>query len=96
MQNILAEKKNTYTSVLKQSQTVEILMLQIMMAEEKFINTLDSKELSGLDDYRRGSMRPSTRIKSFDVGSGITNDASDMSQTEAEHARIFQMTWPGP
>ena len=85
-----AEKKNTYTSVLKQSQTVETLMLQIMMAEEKFINTLDSKELSGLDDYRRGLNEALTRIKSFDVGSGITSDASEMSQTEAEHARIFQ------
>ncbi len=85
-----AVKKNTYMSVLDHSQTVETLMLQIMMGEEKFINTLDSKELSGLDEYRRGLNEALTQLKSFDVGAGITNEAAAMSQTEAEHASVFQ------
>ncbi|MGO9021427.1 MAG: methyl-accepting chemotaxis protein [Syntrophobacteraceae bacterium] len=85
-----AVKKNTYMSVLEHSQTVETLMLKIMMGEEKFINTLDSKELSGLDEYRRGLNEALTRIRSFDAGAGIANDAATMSQTEAEHARVFQ------
>jgi len=85
-----ADKKNAYWSVLEQSQTIETLMLQIMMAEEKFINSLDSKELSGLDEYRRGLNEALTRIKSFDIGSGTASDAASMSQAETEHARAFQ------
>jgi methyl-accepting chemotaxis protein len=85
-----AVKKNTYMSVLEHSQTVETLMLQIMMGEEKFINTLDSKGLSGLDEYRRGLNEALTGIKSFDAGAGMGNEAAAMSQTEAEHASVFQ------
>ncbi len=90
-----AAKKNTYASVLKHSQMVEILMLQVMMAEEKFINTLDPNELSSLSDCRQRLGEALERIRSFDVGAGIGNDASAMSQTEAEHARIFRLTAQG-
>jgi len=88
-------KKNTYTSVLKHSLMVETLMLQVMMAEEKFINTLDPKELSGLSDYRRRVDEALERIRSFDVGAGIGNEAAAMSQAEAEHARIFELAAQG-
>ena len=36
-----AIKKNTYMRVQQQSQTIEAVMLQIMMAEEIFTNSLD-------------------------------------------------------
>ena len=84
-------KKDAYMTVLQQSQTVETVMLQIMMAEEKFINTLDSKELSGLGDYKRRLDEALTRIKSFDAGAGISDSATLVSQTEVEHSRIFQV-----
>jgi methyl-accepting chemotaxis protein len=87
-----AVKKNNYMTVLQESQTVETVMLQMMMAEEKFINTLDSEHLSGLDDFRRRLNQSLTQIRSFDVGGGIADDAALMSKTEAEHAKIFQMT----
>lgn len=88
-------KKNTYMTVLQQSQTVETVMLQIMMAEEKFINTLDSQELSSLGDYRHRLEEALTRIKSYDVGAEIINEAALMSKTEAEHARVFQLVAQG-
>ncbi len=83
-------KKNAYMAVLGQSQTGETVMLQIMMAEEKFINTLDSRELSGLGGYKLRLEETLTRIKSYNAGAGISDSAAQMSQTEAEHGRIFQ------
>ena len=90
-----AIKKNTYMRVQQQSQTIEAVMLEIMMAEEKFINSLDSAELSGLTEYRKQLGASLTELKSFDVSAEIASDAANMSQTEAEHARVFQMMAQG-
>jgi hypothetical protein len=90
-----AAKKNTYINVLKNSQMVETLMAQVMMTEEKFINTLDQKALSGLEDRRRKLDEALGQIQSLDVGAQIGSDAAAMSKTEAEHARIFQETATG-
>jgi methyl-accepting chemotaxis protein len=90
-----AIKKNTYMRVQQQSQTIEAVMLEIMMAEEKFINSLDSTELSGLTEYRKQLGASLTELKSFDVGTEIASDAANMSQTETEHARVFQMLAQG-
>jgi methyl-accepting chemotaxis protein len=86
-----AVKKNNYMTVLQQSRTVEAVMLQIMMAEEKFINTLASEDLSGLEQYRRKLNEALTQIKSFDVGGGIADDAALVSKIETEHTQVFQM-----
>ncbi|HYA40362.1 MAG TPA: methyl-accepting chemotaxis protein [Syntrophobacteraceae bacterium] len=85
-----AVEKNTYMNVFQQSRAVETAMLQIMMAEEKFINTQDSKELSGLNEYRRTLDEALSFMKSSGSGEGIANEAAGMSQTEAEHARVFE------
>ena len=90
-----AIKKNTYMRVLQQSQNAKAVMLQIMMAEEKFINTLDKSELSSLDEYKKNLNEALNEIRSFDVGTEIASDAANMSQTEAEHDRIFQMIAQG-
>jgi len=90
-----AIKKNTYMRVQQQSQAIEAVMLQIMMAEEIYINSLDAAELSGLAEYRKRLGASLTELKSFDVGAEIANDAATMSQTEAEHARVFQMMAQG-
>ena len=90
-----AIKKNTYMRVQQQSQAIEAVMLQIMMAEEIFINSLDAAELSSLAEYRKKLGASLTELKSFDVGAEIASDAAIMSQTEAEHARVFQMMAQG-
>ncbi len=90
-----AIKKNTYMRVQQQSQTIEAVMLQIMMAEEIFINSLDSAELSSLAEYRKRLGASLAELKSFDVGAEIASDAEIMSQTEAEHSRVFQMMSQG-
>ncbi len=81
--------------VQQQSQAIEAVMLQIMMAEEIFINSLDAAELSSLAEYRKKLGASLTELKSFDVGAEIAGDAAIMSQTEAEHARVFQMMAQG-
>ena len=90
-----AIKKNTYMRVQQQSQTIEAVMLQIMMAEEIFTNSLDSAELSSLAEYRKKLGASLAELKSFDVGAEIASDAEIMSQTEAEHSRVFQMMAQG-
>ena len=90
-----AIKKNTYMRVQQQSQTIEAVMLQIMMAEEIFINSLDPAELSSLAEYRKKLGASLAELKSFDVGAEIASDAEIMSQTEAEHSRVFQMMAQG-
>ena len=80
---IFRNKKNTYMRVQQQSQTIEAVMLQIMMAEEIFINSLDTAELSSLAEYRKRLGASLTELKSFDVGAEIAkDDAAIMSQTE--------------
>jgi len=86
-----AVKKNTYMTLLQQSQTIETVMLQIMMAEEKFTSKLDSNELAGLKEYRRRLGEALSRMKSSGVGTGIADSAAAMSETEAEHARAFEI-----
>jgi methyl-accepting chemotaxis protein len=85
-----ALKKNKSMSVLQQSQTVETVMLQIMMAEEKFMNTLDAGELSNLGRYRHTLSEALGRIKLSTMGGKTEKDAEAMSNAEAEHARVFQ------
>jgi NTP pyrophosphatase (non-canonical NTP hydrolase) len=83
-------QKNRYMNVLKQSQATEAGILQIMTMEQRFINTLDPAALSGLGESRKGLSSALDEIRSFDAGGGIGNDASEISRTEEEHARIFQ------
>ncbi len=88
-------QKDKYIKVLRQSQAAETSIVQIMMLEEKFMNGLDSAELSGLDEYRKKLNSALSEIKSFDVGAGIGDDAAAMSKSEEEHARIFQQAAQG-
>jgi methyl-accepting chemotaxis protein len=88
-------QKNKYMNVLRQSQAAETSIIQIMMLEEKFINALDTTELSGLAEYRKKLNSVLSEIRSFDVGAGIVDDATAMSQAEEEHARIFQYVAQG-
>ena len=88
-------QKNKYMKVLRQSQAAETGIIQIMMLEEKFKNELDTAELSGLTEYRKRLNLALSEIRSFDVGTGIGNDAAAMSQSEEEHARIFQQVAQG-
>ncbi len=88
-------QKDKYIKVLRQSQAAETSIVQIMMLEEKFMNGLDSAELSGLDEYRQKLNSALSEIKSFDVGAGIGDDAAAISKSEEEHARIFQQAAQG-
>ncbi len=88
-------QKNKYMNVLRQSHAAETSILQIMMLEEKFINALDTTELSGLTEYRKKLNSALSEIRSFDAGAGIGDDAAAMSQSEEEHARIFQQVAQG-
>jgi methyl-accepting chemotaxis protein len=88
-------QKNKYMNVLRQSQAAETGIIQIMMLEEKFINALDTAELSGLAELRRTLNSALSEIRSFDVGAGIGDDAAAMSKAEEEHARIFQQVAQG-
>jgi ABC-type transporter Mla subunit MlaD len=88
-------QKNKYMSVLWQSQVAETSIIQIMMLEEKFMNALDTAELSGLAEYREKLHSALSEIRSFDAGAGIGDDAAAMSQAEEEHVRIFQQVAQG-
>jgi methyl-accepting chemotaxis protein len=86
----LNASNNTNLEIGRKSQAIVGNILQVMMTEEKFINSGNKSLLSDYEGYQKQLRKTITEVKSLADEDAIKELAEKIIQLETEHAEIFQ------